>query len=145
MVPIPSYRLHVAGRLEPATLASLEGLQASVEPAETVLSGNLDAHQLRQLLDTLQDLALELTALRQLGTDEVVLRRTPGRTALTSSGCTAAWTSARAASSRPSRYVPRATTWSSCARPQDQAQLQGLIHCVRSCGLELLEVRPYPG
>ena len=144
MVPIPSYRLHVAGRLEPATLASLEGLQASVEPAETVLSGTLDDHQLRQLLGTLQDLGLELTALRQLAATRW-RRRTSRRTARTSSGCTAAWTSARAVILAPEQVRAQGDDLVLLCQAQDQAQLQGLIECVRSCGLELLEVRPYLG
>ncbi len=144
MVPIPSYRLHVAGRLEPATLASLEGLQASVEPAETVLSGTLDDHQLRQLLGTLQDLGLELTALRQLAASEVAATdvATGGAYEFRVHGSLDERSRVILA---PEQVRAQGDDLVLLCQAQDQAQLQGLIECVRSCGLELLEVRPYLG
>ena len=62
-----SYEIRVRGRLSDSLVAAFEGLQASVEPVETVLHGPVqDQAELYGLLDRIQSLGLELVEVRRL-------------------------------------------------------------------------------
>ena len=62
-----SYEIRVRGRLSDSLVAAFEGMQASVEPVETVLHGPVqDQAALYGLLDRLQALGLELVEVRRL-------------------------------------------------------------------------------
>jgi hypothetical protein len=62
-----SYEIRIKGRLSDSLLAAFEGLDASVEPAETVLHGPLQNQAaLHGLLDRIQSLGLELVEVRRL-------------------------------------------------------------------------------
>jgi hypothetical protein len=61
------YQLRVSGPMPAELVYDLEGLQMSVEPAETVLYGNLpDQSALFGLLARIQDLGLQLLEVRRL-------------------------------------------------------------------------------
>jgi hypothetical protein len=61
------YEIRVRGRMTPALLARFEGLQATVEPVETVLHGPVaDQAALHGVLDLVNSLGLELIELRRL-------------------------------------------------------------------------------
>jgi hypothetical protein len=62
-----SYEIRVRGRLTDSLLTAFEGMQASVEPVETVLHGPIqDQAALYGLLDRIQALGLELVEVRRL-------------------------------------------------------------------------------
>jgi hypothetical protein len=61
------YEIRIKGRLSDSVLAAFEGLTATVQPVETVLSGPVqDQAALYGLLDRIQSLGLELVEVRQL-------------------------------------------------------------------------------
>jgi hypothetical protein len=61
------YEIRVRGHLSPAVAASFEGLETQLEPAETVLYGQLkDESTLYGILDRMQALGLELVEVRRL-------------------------------------------------------------------------------
>ena len=62
-----SYEIRVRGRLSDLLVAAFEGMEASVEPVETVLHGPVqDQAALYGLLDRIQALGLELVEVRRL-------------------------------------------------------------------------------
>jgi hypothetical protein len=62
-----SYEIRVRGRMTDSLVAAFEGMQASVEPVETVLHGPVeDQAALYGLLDRIQALGLELVEVRRL-------------------------------------------------------------------------------
>jgi hypothetical protein len=62
-----SYEIRIKGRLTDSLLAVFEGLNATVEPVETVLHGPVqDQAALYGLLDRIQSLGLELVEIRRL-------------------------------------------------------------------------------
>ena len=62
-----SYEIRVRGRLTDSLVAAFEGMNASVEPVETVLHGPVqDQAALYGLLDRIQDRGLELVEVRRL-------------------------------------------------------------------------------
>ena len=62
-----SYEIHIKGRISKQLMSAFEGMDATVEPAETVLSGrDLDQAALRGVLDRIQGLGLELIEVRRL-------------------------------------------------------------------------------
>ena len=64
------YEIRVRGRVTPALLARFEGLQAQVEPVETVLHGPVqDQAALHGMLDLVGALGLELLEVRRLPGD----------------------------------------------------------------------------
>ena len=60
------YEIRVAGSLGPAAREAFRNLSTDLEPAATVLSGDLDQDQLHQLLDLIRGLGLELIDVRQV-------------------------------------------------------------------------------
>ena len=61
------YEIRVRGRLSPSVLASFQGLTASVEPVETILSGPVaDQAALYAVLTQVQSLGLELMEVRRV-------------------------------------------------------------------------------
>ena len=61
------YEIRVRGRVSDATLARLEGMEAEVATAETVLHGPVrDQSELHGLIDRIQALGLELIEVRRL-------------------------------------------------------------------------------
>ena len=60
------YEIRVAGSLGPAAREAFRDLSTDLEPAATVLSGDLDQDQLHQLLDLVRGLGLELIDVRQV-------------------------------------------------------------------------------
>ena len=63
----PRYEIRVRGRISEAALRSLEGMDADLAPAETVLHGPVtDQADLHGLLDRIQALGLELIEVRRL-------------------------------------------------------------------------------
>jgi hypothetical protein len=62
-----SYEIRVKGRLTDSLMAAFEGMQASVEPVETVIHGPVqDQAALYGLLARIQALGLELVEVRRL-------------------------------------------------------------------------------
>jgi hypothetical protein len=62
-----SYEIRIKGRLSDSLIAAFEGLDATVEPVETVLHGPVaDQAALYGLLDRIQALGLELVEVRRL-------------------------------------------------------------------------------
>ena len=62
-----SYEIRIKGRLNDSLLSAFEGLEATVEPVETVLHGPVaDQAALYGLLDRIQALGLELIEVRRL-------------------------------------------------------------------------------
>jgi hypothetical protein len=62
-----NYEIRIKGRVGDTLLASFEGLDAEIEPAETVLRGNqLDQAALHGVLDRVRSLGLELLEVRQV-------------------------------------------------------------------------------
>jgi hypothetical protein len=59
------YEIRVVGSPGPATREAFAGLAVEVEPAVTVLSGELDQCGLHALLDRVRALGLELVEIRQ--------------------------------------------------------------------------------
>jgi hypothetical protein len=67
VVPTSDYEIRIKGRVGDALLASFEGLDAEIEPAETVLRGShLDQAALHGVLERVRSLGLELVEVRQL-------------------------------------------------------------------------------
>jgi hypothetical protein len=61
------YEIRVRGRVTPAVLARFDGLQASVEPVETLLHGPVqDQAALHGVLHLVNALGLELIEVRRL-------------------------------------------------------------------------------
>jgi hypothetical protein len=61
-----SYEIRIKGRLSDSLLAAFEGLDATVEPVETVLRGPVqDQAALYGLLNRIQSLGLELVEVRR--------------------------------------------------------------------------------
>jgi hypothetical protein len=62
-----SYEIHIKGRISEQLMSAFEGLDATVGPVETVLSGHdLDQAALRGVIDRIQGLGLELMEVRRL-------------------------------------------------------------------------------
>ncbi len=62
-----SYEIHIKGRVSEQLLGVFEGMDATVQSAETVLRGPvLDQAALHGLLDRIQALGLELVEVRRL-------------------------------------------------------------------------------
>ena len=59
------YEIRVIGSFGPATQEAFADLVVEVEPAITVLSGNLDQHGLHAVLDRVRALGLELVEITQ--------------------------------------------------------------------------------
>jgi hypothetical protein len=69
-LPVDEYEIRVRGRVTPALLARFEGLQAQVEPVETVLHGPVqDQAALHGMLELVRALGLELLEVRRLPGD----------------------------------------------------------------------------
>jgi hypothetical protein len=61
------YEIRVKGRVGKSVLASFEGFDAEIEPAETILRGPIsDQAALHGVLDRIQDLGLELMEVRRV-------------------------------------------------------------------------------
>jgi hypothetical protein len=61
------FEIRIKGKVSEATLSTFEGLQHSVAPIETVLSGPVpDQAALHGLLERIQALGLELVEVRRL-------------------------------------------------------------------------------
>jgi hypothetical protein len=61
------YEIRIKGRVGDAVINSFEGMDAEIEPVETVLHGPVEGRAgLRRLLDRVQDLGLELVEVRRL-------------------------------------------------------------------------------
>jgi hypothetical protein len=61
------YEIRVRGRVTPALLARFEGLEATVEPVETVLHGPVeDQAALHGVIQLVNSLGLELIEVRRL-------------------------------------------------------------------------------
>jgi hypothetical protein len=70
MSSVDEYEIRVRGRVTPALLSRFEGLQAQVEPVETVLHGPVqDQAALHGMLDLVRALGLELLEVRRLPGD----------------------------------------------------------------------------
>jgi hypothetical protein len=66
-VRVDEYEIRVRGRVTPALLARFEGLDATVEPVETVLHGPVaDQAALHGIVDLVGALGLELVEIRKL-------------------------------------------------------------------------------
>ena len=59
------YEIRVVGSLSPAAREAFADMLVEVEPAVTVLSGAVDQHGLRALLDRVRALGLELVGIEQ--------------------------------------------------------------------------------
>jgi hypothetical protein len=71
LAPLPRYEIRIRGRVSDATLSSLEGMDADVAQAETILHGPVaDQVRLHGLLDRIQSLGLELIEVRRLPPSE---------------------------------------------------------------------------
>jgi hypothetical protein len=67
---VDEYEFRVRGRVTPAVLARFEGLNAHVEPVETVLHGPVeDQAALHGVIDLVNVLGLELIEVRRLPGD----------------------------------------------------------------------------
>jgi hypothetical protein len=63
-----SYEIRVRGRIGPTLAERFDGFEAEVEPAETVLRGEVrDQAALHGLLARIEALGLELVEVRQVG------------------------------------------------------------------------------
>jgi hypothetical protein len=60
-----SYEIKIIGTLGPATQEAFADLVVEVEPAITVLSGDLDQPSLHEVLDRVRALGLELVEIKQ--------------------------------------------------------------------------------
>ncbi|MFZ0090524.1 MAG: hypothetical protein WAL63_13505 [Solirubrobacteraceae bacterium] len=62
-----SYEIRIRGRVGSSVLASFDGMESAVAPAETVLRGTIsDQAQLHGVLERIQLLGLELIEIRQV-------------------------------------------------------------------------------
>jgi hypothetical protein len=67
MGPVP-YEIRVRGELGESVAATFSGFEAEVEPAETILRGQVrDNAELHALLERIERLGLELVEVRQVG------------------------------------------------------------------------------
>ena len=64
-----TYQIRVIGSLGPATREAFADLLVEAEPTVTVLSGDLDQHDLRNVLDRVRALGLELIEIKQAAPD----------------------------------------------------------------------------
>ena len=60
-----NYEIRVTGALGPAAREAFAGMVVEVEPATTVLTGDLDQAALHALLDRVRALGLELVDVKQ--------------------------------------------------------------------------------
>ena len=74
------YEIRVKGRVGKELASRLDGFDAEIEPAETILRGPIDDQDaLHGLLERVQGFGLELVEVRQLdGTTQPAPRRTHG-------------------------------------------------------------------
>jgi hypothetical protein len=63
--PVPTYEIRVIGSLDPAAAAAFADLAVEVGPAFTLLSGDLDRPGLREVLDRMRAMGLELAEIRR--------------------------------------------------------------------------------
>jgi hypothetical protein len=63
--PVTTYEITVIGSFGPAAREAFADMTVEVEPAITVLSGDLDQYGLHALLDRVRALDLELVGVRQ--------------------------------------------------------------------------------
>jgi hypothetical protein len=64
------YEFRVRGRLGEGVLATFAGLDAEVEPVETILRGDvLDQAALHRILEQIRSLGLELVEVRRVGNE----------------------------------------------------------------------------
>ena len=62
-----SYEIRIRGRVSDMTLASFDGLDSEIEPAETVLRGTVaDQAALHGILERVRELGLELLEVRRV-------------------------------------------------------------------------------
>jgi hypothetical protein len=67
MGPVP-YEIRVRGELGESVAATFSGFEAEVEPAETILRGQVrDNAELHALLERIERLGLELVEVKQVG------------------------------------------------------------------------------
>ena len=64
-----SYEIRVTGALGPAAREAFADMAVEVEPATTVLTGDLDQSALHALLDRVRALGLELVDVKQAPSD----------------------------------------------------------------------------
>lgn len=64
-----SYEIRVTGALGPAAREAFADMAVEVEPATTVLTGDLDQSALHALLDRVRSLGLELVDVKQAPPD----------------------------------------------------------------------------
>jgi hypothetical protein len=75
-VTASQYEIRVRGRLGEPLLATFEGFDSEVEPAETILRGAIeDQAALHGLLEQIQALGLELVEVRRVGEERGARRR----------------------------------------------------------------------
>ena len=74
------YEFRVRGRLGEGLLATFDGLDAEIEPVETILRGDVvDQAALHRILEQIRSLGLELVEVKRVGGErEPVTRRTSG-------------------------------------------------------------------
>jgi hypothetical protein len=66
------YEIRVRGRVGKGVLSRFDGFEAEVEPAQTILRGDIDDQAaLHGVLDRIQGLGLELVEVRSVGNDRV--------------------------------------------------------------------------
>lgn len=65
-MPKHAYEIRVVGSIGPAAREAFADLVVEVEPAMTVLSGDLDQPSLHRLLDRVRALGLELVDVKQV-------------------------------------------------------------------------------
>jgi len=76
VVENPTYEFRVRGRLGEGVLATFEGLVAEVEPAETILRGDVaDQAGLHRILEHIRSLGLELVEVRRVGGEREPITR----------------------------------------------------------------------
>lgn len=64
------YEFRVRGRLGEGVLATFVGLDAEIEPVETILRGDVtDQAALHRILEQIRSLGLELVEVRRVGKD----------------------------------------------------------------------------
>jgi hypothetical protein len=74
----PTYEFRVRGRLGEGVLATFEGLEAEIEPVETVLRGDVsDQAALHRILEQIRSLGLELVEVRRVGGEREPIIRAP--------------------------------------------------------------------
>jgi hypothetical protein len=59
------YEIRVVGAIGAAAREAFRDLAVEIDPATTVLTGELDSTQLHRVLDAVRDLGLELVEIRQ--------------------------------------------------------------------------------